>query len=273
MRVGSDHSRLVRVAMRVETATISSWALSLLSLTACAAQFPPLDSDDGRLVNYTLVAPELRESLPAMKRLLRQATVAGTVTAFRSANDRDQYRPVGGTDCVYRGWLAEVKRRGLFDPQSACPELSQAVKLGHSVAVRTLRADCTSRTVALRGQPDLFSMGLPGGGLRLLDLSVTPAVAGRRSGRRSLSRLEVFAMSALPASTLLASQLLTRLRQAVRENDITVILRNDIWFVEQCNFPLRYLFDGPPSIPTFERWTAGHQAVCTSLEGWPIQCY
>jgi hypothetical protein len=152
--------------------------------------------------------------------------------------------------------------------------VSQAIKIGDLILTRRLDANCETAREILQGHGDPLQLDLSGSRYRVLDVLIQPLTEEQVAAKDAFSPIHIFAQTDDNIVTAKAREVLRYLKKLSQVPDMTVILRNDQWFVRECDFPVLFLFDGiPSSIPSKAAVLSAKQAVCVALKQWPVRCY
>lgn len=217
--------------------------------------------------------PNVGQAIPEVSRLLSPKGIrVGVVTIYHGRSDMHRAQPQGGTDCSYGGWLASLEVRGFGKAPILCPERILAIKLRDSIVVRASNARCDSTERVLSGTGDPTNIELSGTRFRIVDVDIRTAPSHR--ARVRAPRLIFYAVTDQGANVERAKALTLHLGKLVPELDVTVILRNDRWFIMECEFPILSSLLNPRSeIPSKKDFLKSKQAACAILHPLPVGCY
>jgi len=213
-------------------------------------------------------------SAEALRRLAARSIRIGTFVAYPTQEDWLRGKGYGGTDCMYENWRAELERRRLTIRPLRCPEVSQAIKIGTVIVVRRINANCEIVREIVQGGADPLQLDLSGSRYSVLDVVIQPLTKEQVAAKDMFSPIHIFARTDGQITPERAGELLQYIKTLSHADDMTVILRNDQWFVTECDFPVLFLFDGVPSaMPSKEEALNARKAVCVALKQWPVRCY
>jgi len=170
--------------------------------------------------------------------------------------------------CSWEGVRTALRYSEVAIDSGRCPEVSEAIKIGSGLLLRTVDAQCRTSRKLLRGTVD--SMKIPSMGLKNEIL----AVSLHAGADRSVS-VNVFVRTDAEPTEALAKDILAQLKAISAASEILVMVRKDADFVRHCTFPSPYLFDGPGSVRTLEieKDKKAGEATCVALDPWPVQCW
>lgn len=258
--------------------------MTLLLALALAAQMPvswPVggklwETRNGPVFSAGRVAPMSdiefrREAL----RLLSPADVRlGTFLVYPSNEDWVRARGIGGTDCQYEHWRDALDRRQLATHPLRCPEVSQAIKIGSTILTRRINSKCQAVRSIIRGNADPLHVELSGSKYQVLDLIVQPISKDQLRRGDMFSPVHIFVQTDDEVRTEGAKDLFSHFQDLSAAPDISVILRNDQWFVTECDFPVLFLFASlPPEIPSKVEVKNARQAYCGAARKSVVGCF
>ena len=192
----------------------------------------------------------------------------GTFTEYASEEDRFRATGEAMTDCTLKTWRASIRAKGYEGEQFQCPTVRQAIKIGTGIVMRTVMRDCTSTSRVIAGTENPLALRIDGEDIQILDVIITERPSTGPARKISVT---IFAAMRGRISLMLAKALLLKISKTTGVRELTVRLRNDSWFVTDCEFPPVYLFSGVR--PTVPRFAAGDEATCVALRRWPIRCF
>jgi hypothetical protein len=170
--------------------------------------------------------------------------------------------------CSWEDVRTDLRSNNVVIDTGHCPEVSEAIKIGSSILLRTVDSQCRNTKKLLRGTTDPLTVQSMGAEHEALVVSV-------RSGSSGVPFIQLFVRTGSGISTDLAKDILLQLKRISGEAEVGVVVRNDANFVRHCMFPSPYLFDGTASVKTFEseKDHKGGEATCVALDPWPVQCW
>jgi hypothetical protein len=155
-----------------------------------------------------------------------------------------------------------------------CPPVTEAVKIGDAIVLRTTDAACRSQQVIIKGKLDPMRLQLSGTRYRILAVTVQPWAKEQIDRKDMFSPVHVFVRTDGEVTIERAREVLAWAQKITTAPDIAVVLRNDASFAMQCDFPLVLPFVKlPVVIPPKSEFLNTKQVYCGKLAAWPIQCY
>lgn len=234
-------------------------ALALaLAATALLAQEVKTVSDfeDGRVRYRTVIGGIAPADFAKMAAdtLGPEGVTLGVLTAYGSPETYAAAGAPGGPQCNFESWRSRVTA---WDrTKLGCPEVQQAVKIGPNMVVRTIGRDCRR---AVDGSSGALGLFLGGANFEILHVAV-----GGGSAR-------FYVRTDRPPSGKLARSALQSLAVATGVRNLSVTLRSDKWFCDDCGFPAYYPFEDL-EIPSRQAFLRTKAATCTMDGGGSIQC-
>lgn len=232
---------------------------------------PVSDVHRGPVRSITAIAPldEKTLRLEILRLFSRKDIRVGVAAIYPEQSDLIRAEGQGGTDCTYEGWLSSVETRGLFGGTIRCPRRAQAIKIDDSIVLITSDANCASKRVLLQGNSDPTEFNLLGTTFKVVDLAIS--VSGFQAQHLQTT---LYVQTQGDVTILAARELLGHVRQRIPGTGISVVLRNDRWFIMDCQFPLLSSWIGQrKEVPTKQQFLSTPQAYCGFQGPWPIQCY
>jgi hypothetical protein len=195
----------------------------------------------------------------------------GTFVVYPSEEDLSRAAPKGGSDCTYGNTVSDLRAKRLAARSRRCPRISEAIKLGMNVVVRSLDADCrTTNSVLLKGG-DPTELEVRGTKYQVLAISFAPSIK-RASGLEY--RVQFFLRTSSAVAEAGATAVLKYLQNTAQAKEVSVAVRNDRWFFGHCDYPTALFFDWrSEDIPSKSIYEAGREVVCVALPPWPVRCY
>jgi hypothetical protein len=170
--------------------------------------------------------------------------------------------------CSWDALRMDLKSNAILIDSDHCPEVSEVIKIGSSILLRTVDLQCRSIKKLLRGTSDPLRIHSLGAEHEGLAVSI-------HAGSSGVPFVHLFVRTESGISTDLAKDILLQLKSIAGVTEVGVVVRDDTNFVCDCTFPSPYLFDGPASVRTFEseKDQRGGEATCVALDPWPVQCW
>jgi hypothetical protein len=179
----------------------------------------------------------------------------GVLTAYGSPQARAVAGAADAAQCDYESWRSRVTA---YDRTTlGCPEVQQAIKIGSSVVVRRLGKDCRRSREAATNPLDLM---IGGASFETLHVMVGSGGAAR-----------FYVRTDRPPTGKLAKSVLSRLTAATGVRNLTVTLRADKWFYDDCGFPAFFPFEDV-EIPSRQAYLRTKSAICAMDAGGSVQC-
>jgi hypothetical protein len=179
------------------------------------------------------------------------------------------------TSCMPQSLVTFLRKSGLPTDPLRCPEISEVIKIGSNILLRTVDTNCQTSTRLLRGTSDPLVLRSMGEEHRMLAISVGLAPHSEKTWGASYPSIWAFVRTQAKLKVALAKQIIAQVKKVSGARDAVVVLRNDAEFGRHCHFPSPYLFDGPGSIISEESSTSQSvgEVVCTSLYPHPVKCW
>ncbi len=207
-----------------------------------------------------------------MTELGRPSVTIGRVLVFPSeAASRMLFRE-NQTSCKSEGLLSFLKENGLATDPPRCPEVSEAIKIGPEIVLRSINADCQTSTRMLQGKPDPLSITASGVSADIVDLWVGVAPKSQETWGREFPGIAVFVKTLARLTPNVGKDILRQMQQVSGARDIFVALRNDSDFGKYCQFPQPFLF-GSPRSAHHRAEPNGGALLCVSVYPHPVQCW
>jgi len=246
------------------------------SLLSASAQTEVIwDTHNGPLSTRGILA-KLNDSqfrLEVLRLLAQQHVRIGHLIVYSSLGDQYTAGGQGGTNCTYDRWRSVLLARGL-NKMRTCPVISEAVKIGDAILMRTIDANCHSRQVLLEGKADPMEVELSGIKYQIVNIVIQPFNMRTSTVEDRFSPVHFFVRTDHEVTTDRGKELLGLFQGVTGVPDITVVLRNEQTFAMHCDFPLLFPFATLPTpIPTKEQYLRSKEAVCVALKQWPPRCY
>lgn len=178
----------------------------------------------------------------------------GVMMAYGSPQTYSIAGPGQATACDYESWRSRVTS---YDRTAlGCPEVQQAIKIGSEMLVRRLTQDCRRAVEAAASPLDLM---IGGASFQILHVTVGGGAA------------RFYVRTDRPPTGKLAKSVLQRLAADTGERSLTVTLRSDKWFFDDCGFPAFYPFEDV-EIPSRQAYLRTKAALCTMDARGSIEC-
>jgi hypothetical protein len=191
----------------------------------------------------------------------------GTLTIYRSMTDLYRAKAQEGTDCNYEGWLNRLEVRGLKNTTRLCPIVGHAIKIGTAIAIRINDEHCEV-TLVQEGQ-DPTHIVLNGVTVEISDVTISQV-----DSKADQSDITFYVRTDAILTKELGGTVLSYLRRVTQQPRLSVVLRNDNWFITECGFPVLSSFIGKrDSIPDKRTFLEAKQVYCGSQPPWPVRCY
>ena len=242
-----------------------------LGVGLLAAEVRPLIHMEGHGIRQQIFVGAVTDSefrRLAEKVLQPPDVTLGVVSAYPTNQDRVLAGPRETDHCGYQSWRALLKSNA--NRTGKCAEIREAIKLGSATVIRTRNSECRIRNEVTMGQGNPLSIVEDGIAFEVLSVALSRPLAEEK---RHLISAEVFVLSQMPASQKLARLVTARIRNVTNARYLTVVLRSDRWFINECGFPGEYPFaqaDIPIDLPAFAKT---RYAVCSVSGDWPMNCF
>jgi hypothetical protein len=247
------------------------WFLVLASMTALAADPTPAFRYDSPNVRGEVYVEAMTEKAfrARVEELLGAPEITlGVVAAYESRRDLILAGPRQSDHCSYQSWNAVLAANQYADDR--CPIVRDAIKLGKSTILRTNDNRCQTKTTLVQGADSpLF---VTANGTKFEILSVRLSTPGSEPRQRLVSA-EVFVRTDEVPTEQMARSITTAIKSITKAPYLTIVLRSDLWFVEDCGFPARYPFAVRSPQLSFENFLKTRSAVCDASVDWPIRCF
>ncbi len=203
----------------------------------------------------------------ASKILAPQEITLGAVVIYRSARDRVLAGERSFSHCSYGDWQALLNRHN--PSRTGCPEVKEAVKIGPNILLRTVDHNCQRESRLLTGNANPLELTVNGRAVQVLHLSFSRP-AGKKNNDRVTSH--IFVRGDGPVSKPFARAVADQIRVLTSAPNLSVTLRADTWFINECKFPAWYPFEERRTRPTKEEFMRTRYASCSVFGSWPMQC-
>ena len=242
----------------------------LVAASSRAADLQIVTDFQGENVRYRALIGKLTNAefvVLASEFLKSNEITVGAIAVYGSARERVLAGPLGGDHCGYDTRRATIESN---DHRPGCPEVKEAIKIGSAMIVRTLNADCRRSSDLIQGDTNPLILDARGEKVEILHLSFS-----RPIGRSNLRRIgvQLYVRAASGGSVDAAKAITETFRTATRVRDLSVELRSDSWFFNDCQFPVQFPFEAQERTPTRAEWYKTTYAVCSTSEQWPIRCF
>jgi hypothetical protein len=169
--------------------------------------------------------------------------------------------------CDWRRAQVEMGSNGVVVDPGHCPEVSEAIKIGGDILLRTVDSHCRSARRLIQGTSNPLLVLAQGTRHDVLAVSV-------HVGSDGVPFVEVFVRTKSKPTEQLAADILGRIRAVVSAKDIAVVVRNDTCFYEACRFPAPFLFDerGPLEFSQCQSPLSG-SATCAAIRRQSVNCW
>lgn len=228
------------------------------------------DLHGGRVRYLCLVGkvPCARFLATASSVLNPERVAVGMVAAYASFDDLQVAGPGQETHCGYDRWRALVEKWN--SGTAGCPSVQEAVKIGSTILFRHVDSRCQRGIEVLSGKSNPLDLSTSGTKVEILDLSFS-----RPLGSKNVNRIAVhlYVRTDEPVSEELARATTTKIKELTQLTDLTVTLRNDVWFLNECRFPAIYPFESRAGLPTKGRFKTTRYASCSAFSAWPTRCF
>lgn len=195
--------------------------------------------------------------------------VYGSRGAARSI-ERESY-----SSCSWKALRTALEANGVIIQPSHCPEVSEAIKIGSSIVLRTVDSSCRSTRSVIQGTSDPLRIRSMGAEHEILAVSLR-----RRHGKDPSVGTEqvivsIFVRAGSKPSIRLARDILARFKALSKAEEMMVFVKDNAELFTHCASPAPYLFDGPDSIAAAlrEPTGAGTEATCSMFDPFPVQCW
>jgi hypothetical protein len=201
--------------------------------------------------------------------LLGERIHVGLVAVYPTRIDQVLAGPPGGDHCSFEERQARVAANAL--PQGECPAISEVIKIGSGRTLREVNRRCQVNQTVLTGKENPLVRTLSSLRAEIVDISVVSGKPQMQIG----SSLVTFYIR-VPTGNVTeaaARSLVNDLRPLVQPLDISVVIRSDTYFVDQCGFPTIYGFAIDSAQPlTKENYLRGKEMGCSLFAPWPVRC-
>ena len=196
-----------------------------------------------------------------------QITV-GAIACYRSMWERAVAGPRGGDHCGYDNRLAVIKTYRMGS--SPCPLAQEVIKIGSTMVFRRVGKDCRPNVEVLGGGRNPLRLGVRGSSAEIVHLSFAEVFS---FGGRKRITVQFFVTAESPPSKDLARAILDSIRAATGIEDLSVDLRSDSWFFNDCSFPALFPFKPSAKDPTPEEYRQSRYAACGAYPPMKTQCF
>jgi len=251
---------------------ILSSLLAIVCLTSAASQVVLRDLVGEHVLYHSLLGPIEQQSFirQAVELLKSRDIRLGVVVDYPSSRDRTLGSSRGYDHCSYGEWRSLIEQHHVGPGR--CPALKEVIKLGSDAVFRSIDEQCHVVQFQVIGSSNPLLRTVSGVPVEILDLS--PDGSGRiLSPLKSV--IAVFAQAAKQAvSEELTKSLTNEIRELTGGLNVSVSLRSDRLFLDQCGFPAFYGFGGQLGVIWSEAdFRAGKEFACGVFVGQPVRCF
>jgi hypothetical protein len=175
--------------------------------------------------------------------------------------------------CIPQDLISFLKFIGLRTDPLRCPAVSEAIKIGSGILLRTVDSSCHNKSSLLQGTANPLVIHSLGEQHELLAISVGVAPNSKEVWGSEYPKISVFVRTQAKPSAILAKDILGQMQMTSGARDAKVVLRNDSNFGKYCDFPQPYLFGRPVTKGQEAATVAGSDVICVSLFPHPVQCW
>lgn len=252
--------------------TMKALALILLVGAGLSGDDPRIVSDlSGANTRYRCVIGRIakREFLSSALELLRPKEVTlGAFAAYGSLHERVLAGPRGEDHCGYEPWRALID--GYNPAQSGCPAVQEAAKIGSAVIFRGVDHNCRRTSEMLQGSANPLELFVAGRRVEVLDMSFSRPIGKANEHRIAV---QLFVRTTEAASQELAKAITAQVKAATGVPYLTVELRSDTWFFDDCTFPAWFPFEAMSNLPSKDQYHRAREFSCSVSGPWPVRCF
>jgi hypothetical protein len=180
------------------------------------------------------------------------------------------------TSCIAESLKTFLDNNGLPTEPLRCPEVSEALKVGSNLLLRSVDPDCSTTAKVLQGSENPLIIQAMGERHELVDFAVSVASRSKEAWGTEYPKIAAFVRTEAKLSTALASNITAQMKKISDARDIVVVVRNDSSFGKHCEYPAPYLFGGRVALTNNKETALANsagEAVCVSLYTHPVQCW
>jgi hypothetical protein len=191
----------------------------------------------------------------------------GVIAVYGSNRDRSIAGIRGEDHCGYETWRQLISN---YDSaKSGCPEVAEAIKIGGNIVLRTVDRNCRIRSEIIQGSTSPLIVSVNRQSYEVLELRF-PILFLKREHPGIAVTLYVSTQGSVSKDN--AAEVLRQVRTITGHRDVSVVLRRDTWFFNDCGFPAFYAFGGPVQVPEKDEFYRSKYASCGGSEHWPVRC-
>lgn len=204
----------------------------------------------------------------ALQKLSGPWWTVGILRVFDSKRSHSLFTRFRQEDCSLQSWATDLE--GWKDAAKlGCPVVQEALKFGGRIVIRSSDRNCIESKEVI--QDAMWpGPGLTADGVDVVEMDLTYNDAQSKS---RMVHLGVF----LRARDRIERAAIVRLVEAMyadaKVDGLSVEVRNDLWFLRSCNFPLIYPFGPRPGPPTPQEFSKTRELGCSKWGQSPVNCF
>jgi hypothetical protein len=190
----------------------------------------------------------------------------GSIRLYHSERDRVRMSlRKGQNECGYQDWVYSMQQYRALE--EGCPVITEAIKLGDTIAVRSVDQGCRRSYRVLDGRQDPLRLSVGHDRLNVLFMSFSEI--GKRNTE---THAHPFLQSKRELSERDGKEITNELIRRWNSRCISVTVQKVPWFLQHCRYPVvnPFLDERPPG--NLQEYLGTRYVSCLASTQWPVQC-